>query len=463
MTTARRTGDARHAELVEKISVLESENAALRERAGAGSAVLRGRGTRRTRAFGAIAVVVIAAVLAPLAVTAMWVRGLVTDTDWYVETVAPLADDPAVQAAITAQITNALLERIDPQEVAGQATAAVADLDLPPTVATAVLALRTPLAEAISSFVRKGTEQVVESDAFRSAWVEANRTAHDQLVAVLSGEPDAIAELDSGGNLSINLASVIAVVTGRLSDQGFTLVDRLPTVNASFELLSNGDMVRLRQVYRLIEVLGPVLIWGTLGLLALGVALSVNRPRALMVGGFVLAGAATVVGGVITVGRALYTDALVGQVDRADAGLVVYDQVLSGLRMSVRATLALGLVLVVIGFLIGSSSAAQGLRAVVGRNGDVQGPGWLAGVRRSSVARQIAAHRSLFEGSVAVLAGVVLVAAERLSAAFIVSVALVVLVVVLVERFCAPEAIAEGEGPADGDLGARSDEQDVLS
>ena len=37
--------------------------------------------------------------LAPLSVVSVWARSEVTDTDRYVDTVAPLAKDPAVQAA----------------------------------------------------------------------------------------------------------------------------------------------------------------------------------------------------------------------------------------------------------------------------------------------------------------------------------------------------------------------------
>ena len=48
--------------------------------------------------------IVLACVLAPLSAVAVWTRNQVTNTDRYVETVSPLADDPAIQAAITDQI-----------------------------------------------------------------------------------------------------------------------------------------------------------------------------------------------------------------------------------------------------------------------------------------------------------------------------------------------------------------------
>lgn len=45
--------------------------------------------------------VVFAVVLAPLAVTGIWVQRTITDTDRWVETLGPLAADPAIQAAVS--------------------------------------------------------------------------------------------------------------------------------------------------------------------------------------------------------------------------------------------------------------------------------------------------------------------------------------------------------------------------
>src|SRR6478736_101696 len=50
--------------------------------------------------------IVLMAVLAPLSVVARWAHDTVSDTDRYVETVAPLASDPAVQDAIIDRITT---------------------------------------------------------------------------------------------------------------------------------------------------------------------------------------------------------------------------------------------------------------------------------------------------------------------------------------------------------------------
>jgi hypothetical protein len=52
-----------------------------------------------------VALLVIACVLAPIAGTSIWIKNQVTKTDRYVRTVKPLASDPAIQAAIAANVT----------------------------------------------------------------------------------------------------------------------------------------------------------------------------------------------------------------------------------------------------------------------------------------------------------------------------------------------------------------------
>ncbi|HEV8165803.1 MAG TPA: hypothetical protein VGR74_15420, partial [Actinomycetota bacterium] len=76
-------------------------------------------------------------VLAPLSVVAVWARGEVTDTDRYVDTVAPLAQDPAIQQAITTNLTNVVFQYIDVDGITTQTMTALAQRDIvPPALAT---------------------------------------------------------------------------------------------------------------------------------------------------------------------------------------------------------------------------------------------------------------------------------------------------------------------------------------
>src|ERR1700754_79486 len=56
---------------------------------------------------------VLVGVLAPLSILATWAHDEVSDTERYVQTVAPLADSPEVQAAVTARLTARIVGLID--------------------------------------------------------------------------------------------------------------------------------------------------------------------------------------------------------------------------------------------------------------------------------------------------------------------------------------------------------------
>src|SRR5512143_1873650 len=64
-------------------------------------------------AVGSAILLILACVLAPLSVTSVWASNQLSDTDQYVATVAPLADDPAVQSAIADKVTATVLTNLD--------------------------------------------------------------------------------------------------------------------------------------------------------------------------------------------------------------------------------------------------------------------------------------------------------------------------------------------------------------
>ena len=124
----------------------------------------------------AVLLIVLGCVLAPLAGVAVWARNQVTDTDRYVRTVAPLASDPAIQAAIADQITTQVFTYLDVQGLTNQAVHALADQGLRPQVADRLRGFAGPLASGIQSFVRTEVGKIVASDAFADAWVQAIRS-----------------------------------------------------------------------------------------------------------------------------------------------------------------------------------------------------------------------------------------------------------------------------------------------
>src|SRR3954453_7003329 len=90
--------------------------------------------------------ILVSCVLAPLSVVSVWARSEVTDTDRYVDTVAPLAKDPAIQQAITTNLTNVVFQYIDIDGITTQTMTALSQRDIvPPALASQLQALAVPL------------------------------------------------------------------------------------------------------------------------------------------------------------------------------------------------------------------------------------------------------------------------------------------------------------------------------
>jgi hypothetical protein len=365
---------------------LRAENATLRARMGREGAAGTdteptpgaGRvGRQRWRSIVATLMIVVACVLAPLSVVAIWTRNQVTNTDRYVATITPLASDPAVQQAITDQITAQVFTYIDIQalttQVADALSARVEGRGLPPQAAAALQGLAGPVANGVQGFVRTQVERIVQSQAFEDAWIQANRVAHEALVKALTGEGGGAVTVE-GDTVSLNLGPFIQTVKQQLVAQGFTLAERIPQVDKSFVLFQSQDITRAQRAFSLLNTLGVWLPVIAIVLLVLGVYVAKDHRRALVGAALGVAISMVVLALGLTVFRSIYLDAVPAAVLPHDAAAVLYDTIVRFLRLGLRTVLVLGLVVAAGAFLSG-----QSVTAVRTRQGLSNAIGWLAG------------------------------------------------------------------------------------
>jgi hypothetical protein len=320
-----------------------------------------GRGARWGRTLAAVILITLACLLAPLSAVSVWARGEVTDTDRYVETVAPLADDPAVQQAIANRITRTVFNHLDVEDITDRALTALADsTSLPPDVASALPALSVPLANGLRSFTENQVLAVVRSDAFADAWVAAQRAAHEQLVAALTGEKSAVSV--DGQSVSVNLAAIIEVVKQRLLDRGFQLAERIPETNVQFVVFQSADVEKVQTAYSLLDTLGYWMPFIVVALALLGVYVARSHRRALIGLGLGLAVSLLLAAVALQVVRRIYIDALPSTVQSTEAATVLYDTMTRFLVDSVRAGILLGLIIAAAAFLTGPAVTADRLR-----------------------------------------------------------------------------------------------------
>jgi hypothetical protein len=421
---------------------LRAEVATLRSQAhqagdaGTGRSGAVGRGARqRWRTIVATLLIVVACVLAPLSVVAIWARNQVTNTDRYIATVSPLARDPAIQNAIADQITAQVFTYIDIKGLTTQALDALAGRGLSPEVASQLQALAGPVADGVRSFTRAQVGKVVASDAFADAWVQANRVAHEQLVAALTGEGGGAVTVEND-TVSVNLAPFIQTVKARLVDGGFTVAARIPEVNASFVLFQSADITRARSAFHLLDTLGIWLPILTLVLLVIGVYVAKDHRRALVGAALGVAIGMVLLALGLAVFRSLYLNGVPSDLLPHDAAAVLYDTIVRFLRLGLRTILVLALVVAAGAFLTGQSVTAvrtrQGLTGAIGR---LQGSAEQAGLRTGPVGTWVHANKRVLRVAAVVLAALALVFWDRPTGKVVLGLTLALLAVLAVIEF----------------------------
>ncbi len=441
--------------LRERLDALERENAELRSRLDAaatgavgvasasGASVPGGRAPRhRVRSVASVVLILLGALLAPAGAVAAWAQRELTETDRYVATVGPLAADPVVQSAVAGRLTQEVMERIDVGALLDEVVLAVEAQGSAPRATRAIAALEAPLTSGVESFVRRAADRVVQSEQFETAWVQANRTAHEELVAVMRGDDGAILQVGQDGQLTIQLSGMIELLKERLVERGLGVAGNIPEVDASFTIAQNTRLVEVQNRYAQVVALATWLPWVALGLLAAGVLAATHRLRALVVAGLALAVAMVVLGIALAVARGVYLDALSGAVVRLDAAEVVFDQVVSFLRVTLRTVGVLGLVVALAAYLGGASSSATSLRAGAAR-GFGRARSWARnrGVTAGPVGLWLGQHKGFARTVVIALAALVLLLAADPTPALVVWTAVVAgALVALVELVATPSA-----------------------
>lgn len=258
---------------------------------------------------------VLLAVLVPFSALSAWVDLEIDDTDRYVAAVSPLSSDPAVQSTVTDLITDEAMRQID----------------------------LGPLQDTVRDFLHEAVRSFTSTEAFRTAWDTANRTAHEAVTAALDG--------DSGEAVTIDLAPVIEQVKQDLVSQGVPFADQIPVRRTEITVIGADRADSLRDSFHWLRYCS---IWpavATLVLLVLVVGIATVRgglraaltATAAVGAGFVLG--AIVLRILVAVGRSRVLDEVPGS-DR-DAAAAVVDALTSSLRTTVWAVLAVGAVLLV--------------------------------------------------------------------------------------------------------------------
>ncbi|WGL50391.1 hypothetical protein P5P86_10465 [Nocardioides sp. BP30] len=280
----------------------------------------------RWRPAVAAVCLVLLGLVAPLAIVSLWTHHEIADTDRYVATVAPLARDPDVQDAVATRLTEEVSSRL----------------------ATSGIPLSGALGERLDSQIRA----TVASTAFGTVWDTANRQAHRQLMALLTGE-GSVARIQDDA-VRIDLAAFIELVKQRLVAAGLPLAARIPTMHVEFTVFQARDLSVLQRVFRTLNDLAYVLPVIGLALLVLALALARSRRRTLLAAAVVVAVSMLLLWLALAVARYVYLDAVSAREISRTTAEAFYDAIVRFIRTSLLVVLASAVVVAALAALAGA-------------------------------------------------------------------------------------------------------------
>jgi hypothetical protein len=352
----------------------------------------RGLALTSLRRVAAAVLVALAGFCAACAMVGVWAANTTLNTDRWVRTVAELPKDPRVSAAVAEYASTEVFGLLRAEDRLRTV--------LPPQAAF----VAGPISTQLQTYVRQTVGTVLRSDRFQRVWIELNRRAHRQMVAIVRQSSDVVSA--SGQRVSVDLLPLINQALRGLEAQLPTLFGRqlnlpditsgaipdnlrakvqdalgitLPANFAQFTLYDGGRLHALQAAVLRFQRAVAVLVTGTVVLTALAIWVSPHRRRTVLQLGLWLVIATMVVTASLRGVRGeLLSRVPAGSYrDGVDSALTT---VFAGLRTRGQQLLWLGVLLAAVCYLIGPGRVPVWLRQHVERAvrmGSARGPQWI--------------------------------------------------------------------------------------
>lgn len=313
------------------------------------------------RAWLAGLLITVGVLITPTAIIAHWATTQVTNTERFVETLAPLASNPEVQNLIIDEVTTVIDEKVGIEDVTtslldglGQA------LNLPPKAQDALDMVSAPIASGVKGLVHSVVEKAVTSPAFQKAWTKTLTLTQEQAIALLSGDPNSMLKLSGDVTLSLPLKPIIIEVKAALVEQGVGFASAIPEVDTSITLGQIPELAMARVIYQVGVGVGQWLPWVAAALIGLGLLIANRRARAVMAAGIVMVIIMTALSLTFTTGK-LFIAALIDP-NYGAVVAVLYDAIIAYVQVTLIAVAVLALFAAIAGWVFGASATAAKVR-----------------------------------------------------------------------------------------------------
>ncbi len=392
------------------------------------------------RWIGAIALLLIGLLLFALAIPTVWVNRTIMDTDQWVATVGPLAQNAAIQDAVAEKVSTALFAKVD------------VEAQIRSVLPTALAPIAAPVAGQVETYADKLITEVVRSDQFSNIWTTTMRAAQQAFVAAIEGGRPGGAVSTTNGVITFNTDAFVTAAQERLAStriSGLTKYipwDKFPD---SFVLYESPRLAQAQTVFGLFNSLVWVLPVLALIFLALALWAAPNTRRAWLWLGLGLVIVTLLPFEALVFARTAFISAAYASAEiPTDAAQSFWDIVFRFLVTMQTTAITVGLVVAAIAFFAGPAKLALWFRHGIARG--------MALARGDSDFGQfgefVAANKSALRVGAVALGVLIDVLSTPLTPRFVIGTAIFVgILVLLVEFFGQPGGMPM---PPAGDLGA---------
>ncbi len=368
------------------------------------------------RRIAIVALVLFSAFLLLLGNIFFWAGRTVTNTDQYVETIAPLVEDPTIQKAIATYATDQIFQNVDVEPILAES--------LPPKAAFLAPTLSTQL----QNYTGKVLLKVVESDKFQKVWIDTNRDSHERLIRVATN-------YEGDGTISIN-------------DVYQALSKELASTNLSFlagkqipSKVGNITIVKVEYLPAFHNLVTNINTWRTIALVlfivtsAGAIYISRHRRQTAVALGLLFATAMFATLLALRIGRETVVAGVDSQYQSAVSN--AYQIIVNQLVVQSWVIMAAGILIALIAWITGSTKSAQAISSRISKllSGNVH-KALIS--KENSFTLWVGQYKTLLQWGSVVLLGLIMLFSTLTATKLIVFVVLIILCYAVVEILAAP-------------------------
>ena len=188
--------------------------------------------------------VVLGSIFAFLSVFGIWVERQALNTDDWVRTSDKLIADVKIREAVADYLVNTLYENVDVEE------------ELEDILPGETKQLAGPVSGAVRSVAGTGANEVLQTHRAQALWRAANRTAHEELIAVLNDEQENVSTGE--GEVTLDLKTLVTNLASEVGI-GQSLAEKLPEDAGQIVILKSDQLKTAQQIATAIQGLAIVL------------------------------------------------------------------------------------------------------------------------------------------------------------------------------------------------------------